>query len=209
MNQITTSIFRQSPAQLAATLEADLRHRDGDEVVRIVAGMMLAFRDGGNASAGVSAAYRAVLSDLPVAAVARAAERFARGQVEGRNHAFPPSAAEMHTEAARIEADMRRMVRVFSPPKPVALPEPEISPEERARVAAKIDELAAELRVSAEVESDKRRRLRSEDAKRERERWEAKRVAECRHYGVDPLMGISVALARQFGVAPEHPEDAA
>lgn len=162
--------------------------------------MMLSFREGGAASEAVSAAYRAALSDLPVAAVAQAAERFARGQVDGRNHAFPPSAAEMHAEAERIESDMKRQVRVFSPPKRLALPEPEISPEERARVSAKLDALSAEFRASIEAETEAEKAQRKVAADRERARWEQKRIEECKRFGLDPSMGISVALAKQLGV---------
>lgn len=193
MNQITTSTSRQ-PTSRAAALEAELQRRDPDEVVRIVAGMMLAFREGGSASRAVSAAYAAALSDLPVSAVAQAAERFARGQVPGRNHAFPPSSAELHVEAERIEGEIRREIRIFSPsPRPLALPEPEMDPGIRAQRAAVLDALSADMAArSAMDEAEERRR-------------NAEAIARHKALGAE----IAARLAARADHLPPEPGDAA
>ncbi len=83
-------------------------------------------------------AYVAALEGLPLEAVRRACGAYSRGEIEGHNHAFPPSAAELTRASLRFV------------PKPVlaALPEPaekQLSEEDRKRMAQKFSELAANV----------------------------------------------------------------
>ena len=110
MNEITTSTSRP-PSSREVALN---RERERAEVTQVVAALMLSFREGGNASEAVAAAYAVSLSDLPVADVVDAAHRFMRGQVPNRNNAFPPSAAELHAEADRLRRDRERHERIMT-----------------------------------------------------------------------------------------------
>ena len=126
-----TSISLPRATELARQIGA----RDPDAVERQVAALMLTFRDksGDQDARTITRAYRMALADLSTPAVLAAIDRFARGKID-RNHAFAPSTAEIHVEAERIEREMRQELHRLRPsPQPV-LAEPDISPEERARV---------------------------------------------------------------------------
>jgi hypothetical protein len=84
--------------------------------------------------------------EIPVDFLAIAAQRFLSGSVPGQHMTFPPTAAQFATEARdhwykALEAEREKQARL-APPKPK---EPEISPEERARVKAKFDALVASM----------------------------------------------------------------
>jgi len=109
MSNVTT-LTSQPKSSREVTLEAEQRRV---EATKIIAVLMMSFREG-NASKDVAEAYAAALSDLAVSEIAEVANRFARGQVPGRNNAFPPSAAELHAEADRLRRDRERHERIMT-----------------------------------------------------------------------------------------------
>lgn len=136
MNQHLTTTDRTSTSLPRATeLARQIGDRDPDAVERQVAALMLTFREksADDDARTIGKTYRAALSDISTPAVLAAIERFVRGKID-RNHAFAPSSAEIHVEAERIEREMRQELHRLRPSPQAVLSEPDISPEERARV---------------------------------------------------------------------------
>lgn len=132
---LTTTTPSSTLLPRATELARQIADRDPDAVERQVAALMLTFRDksGDEDARTIARAYRAALADLSTPAVLAAIDRFARGKID-RNHAFAPSTAEIHVEAARIESAMRDELQRLRPAPIQIASEPEVSPEERARV---------------------------------------------------------------------------
>ena len=110
LTRALTAIERERITDRIVRLRACLDYRDGRTVDRTINAMMLSFpsgRAGGAEADAVIGAYRFALSDMPPWAVTDAVKAFMRGQVRSANPAFPPSAAEVHDEAARLIAPIR------------------------------------------------------------------------------------------------------
>lgn len=78
--------------------------------------------------------------------IAAAVRRFIRGEVDGHNQSFPPTASKLGgvTRSCMIERlDAERRQRLKTP----ALPPPDVrkTPEQRARVKAVLEEVSANL----------------------------------------------------------------
>jgi hypothetical protein len=146
--------------------------------------------------------------DIPVDYLAIAAQRFLAGQVTGQHQTFAPTPAQLASEARvhwhkAIDEQRAEQARL-APPKPK---EWEISDEERARVAAKFDELRAQLAHNLETEDAVRSKRNRERAEQET-RWLRNRGDLVDVPGSS--YPVSRTLMRQFGIGDrEGTEDAA
>jgi hypothetical protein len=146
--------------------------------------------------------------EIPVDFLAIAAQRFLSGSVPGQHMTFPPTAAQFATEARdhwykALEAEREKQARL-APPKPK---EPEISPEERARVKAKFDALVASMAHEKMTDQAASARLSKERAERET-KWLRDRgdLIETPGYSYP----VSRTLAKQLGIGdPEGDADVA
>lgn len=116
--------------------------------------------------------------------VAQAVKMFIQGRVKRNNHTFLPSTAELAVEARKI-ADQRGFEeyqeKLAALPKPEEKPAP--TPEERAKVAAMMDEMVAKLQ-GQHTQNNRRpsiskEQLAAELAELEREAKEGKSAIEC------------------------------
>lgn len=92
-------------------------------------------------------------------AIAAAARRFASGEVEGHNRAFPPNTAEFAAEVRRLDftpADRARGRIAETMAMLDARERPEPSEESKARVQASADDFAARVRRNHEDEAAQR-----------------------------------------------------
>ncbi len=90
--------------------------------------------------------YLSSVADIDLAFVKRACALLGGGHIE-RDNDFPPSAAKL----AEVARDLSP--RIVPPQRSLYLAAPEISPEERARVAVKFDEFVGDLQQrNAETE---------------------------------------------------------
>jgi hypothetical protein len=177
---------------------------DTAAVVVALGQMFRGFRERTDDAEAMTKTYVGALDDLPVWAVVKACERFRRGMVADRkSNAFSPSTAELHAYAEKLVEDDELHQRRMSPPRMLPPPKaPEITAEERAASAARVEAEVARLKASGK-ESDEAQRLRAERADRLRElreRVAADVEAECAAEGVDAYDGgpipVSMALRR-------------
>lgn len=172
---------------------------DVASVAKALSLMFAGFRERAEDAEALTRTYTAALDDLPSWAVAKACDRFMRGKVPDRhNNAFAPSVAELHAYADGLVADEQRSTELRSPRPVLMLSEPEIPPEERARVAAKMEALVQSLKASSDMRTASEKAAESERQERWRRLNEERRVRECEAAGVDPSLGISAALYRQL-----------
>ena len=119
---------------------------DRQQVVRILAGLFASYpaaqMSDETARARVSV-YLSALSDRPAWAVDRAAQRWTKGDVDNvdaRTLDFPPSAARLNSLAGECMQPLNREIHALQ--KLLRAKHlPAITPEERARIRAKITEL--------------------------------------------------------------------
>lgn len=148
LSRALTDIERATAKNRVAEIDRSLAARDRSAVRSAVSALMLAYpssRASGDEAKAVIAAYEFALADLPPWAVNEAVQKFIRGHVPSANPAFAPSSSEVHrlaTEACRYYEDERSDLRRLLSGVPVERP---VSPEDRERVAAGFDALAASL----------------------------------------------------------------
>jgi hypothetical protein len=147
-------------------------------------------------------------AEIPVDYLAVAAGRFLAGQVPGQHMTFPPTPAQLATEAREhwykaIERERAEQARL-APPK-----QPDIvhSPESQDRVRAMTAKLVADLGTAARTEDAARNKLEKERVERET-RWLRDRGDLVEVKGA--AYPISHALAKQLGIGdPEGDRDVA
>lgn len=195
-----SSISRLSPTEIAAAANA-------------LAQMFMGFREHSSDPRTMARVYIFAVEDQPLWAIEHAALRFLKGQVVGRHDAFPPSTAEFSSEVCRLVRDEEEHQRLRAPPK--FLPAPEISDEERARVSAGLQELAAEIRAGSDEAEEKRRARHRAFMAKVAEHFRPKLIAECEAAGVDPFgdpgktIPVSMALREIIAAKPAAAEDGA
>lgn len=136
--------------------------------------------------------YLIGLSDIPLDFIAHAAKRFLGGQVPGQHSAFPPSPAQLATEARGLwyqELDRHRRDRLaLAPPEANDIPD-----DERERVRAGFEKLVADM---AE-------RARTEDAAAEQRTRQ--QLAKANKYFM-PDMSDAAVMERLMGYSVGSPE---
>lgn len=131
---------------------------------RIISDLLAPFppQSGGDAKT-IIAAYLKAVEPVPDRFVGEAAGRLLAGDVQRNNAAFAPSPTELALEAKRLwhkalDEDKRR---VELRAQLEALPEPEKTPESRARVKALVDQFVGNAAANMQMddrEADKRRK---------------------------------------------------
>lgn len=158
--------------------------------------------------------YIFAVEDQPLWAIETGALRFLKGQVVGRNAAFPPSTAEFSSEVCRLVREDDEHRRLLEPPK--LLPPPQISEAERARVAAGLDGLAAELRAGFDEADEERRKRQAAFFGKVAGHFRNQLIAECEAAGVSPygdgagIIPVSMGLRELVkSLAKPNPEEEA
>ena len=147
-------------------LNENLQSAKHHEIIQRVSQMILGFGAAGakieaKDAKTIAAQYAFVLQALPMWAVERAVGKFERGeitieQIEGVNRAFWPTTAQLHAIAESLcgefYAEQRQVHDALH-----GVFEREPSPEERERVKAGLNELAANMKGMRESEEADRR----------------------------------------------------
>lgn len=143
------------------------------DLTRIERAVAAALTGYGRADQITVAAYTKLLSDLPAWAVEQACDDIRRGAVVGLNPDFPPAAPRIHQLAdeklvnARLERD--KLLLLLTAKVEEQAPPP--SPEQRERVAAKLQDFHEKVAQTNPQETEQRRherqKLEEEKAKRE------------------------------------------
>lgn len=187
-------------AKQPASISMAAMQKLAQEVSQMFAGFFSARGSDLETAKKLTATYVLELRHLPLWAVQAACFKVRSGQA-GINPDFPPSAARLCQLATEelsplsIEASkIKAVLELRETPD-------ELTPEERARVSAKMKELSAELRAGGSVGADEAKAARLRDVE---ERNHRMFLRDCKAAGVDPSRGVSPALLRTLGVIPRE-----
>lgn len=177
---------------------------DKTRIERAVAAALTGY---GKADQITIAAYTKLLSDLPAWAVEQACDDVRRGAVVGLNPDFPPAAPRIHQLADEklVEARLERDKLLLLLTTKVEEQAPPPTPEQRERVAAKLQDFHEKIAQANPQETEQRRQERQAREEEKAKREEHGRRMQYILQGYEPPTNkhgitISMSLALSTGM---------